>query len=388
MNTLSLSKIIMLSSSMLLSQYDCFAQSNGRIQRTPSAQTRPERDNTKIQVAILLDTSSSMDGLIEQAKSRIWNIINTLTTLKYHGKTPSIEIALYEYGNSGLDATSQWIRRVTPLTNDLDLISQELFALTTNGGEEYCGAVIKNATQQLEWGKNEQDMKLIFICGNEPFNQGKVNFKESISTALQNNIYINTIHCGTKNEGIRGLWEEGARVGKGKFFNIDSDRKVRFVATPYDDDIDRYNRKLNDTYIGYGSAGSRKKKVQMEQDEQAASISVANKAERTISKSSAVYDNQSWDLVDKFKADSTAINAITDKDMPTEYQGKSKKEIETIVRQKTKERSSIQQSISELSKKRQAYIDAEMKKDKNEDDLGIVINQSIISLAKQKGYTL
>jgi hypothetical protein len=381
MNTLSLSKIIMLSSSMLLSQYDCFAQSNGRIQRTPSAQTRPERDNTKIQVAILLDTSSSMDGLIEQAKSRIWNIINTLTTLKYHGKTPSIEIALYEYGNSGLDATSQWIRRVTPLTN-------ELFALTTNGGEEYCGAVIKNATQQLEWGKNEQDMKLIFICGNEPFNQGKVNFKESISTALQNNIYINTIHCGTKNEGIRGLWEEGARVGKGKFFNIDSDRKVRFVATPYDDDIDRYNRKLNDTYIGYGSAGSRKKKVQMEQDEQAASISVANKAERTISKSSAVYDNQSWDLVDKFKADSTAINAITDKDMPTEYQGKSKKEIETIVRQKTKERSSIQQSISELSKKRQAYIDAEMKKDKNEDDLGIVINQSIISLAKQKGYTL
>ena len=41
---------------------------------------------TKIQVAILLDTSGSMQGLIEQAKSRLWNIVNTLTTLKYKGR--------------------------------------------------------------------------------------------------------------------------------------------------------------------------------------------------------------------------------------------------------------------------------------------------------------
>ena len=45
---------------------------------------------TKIQVAILLDTSSSMDGLIEQTKSRLWNIVNTLTTLKYRGENPQI----------------------------------------------------------------------------------------------------------------------------------------------------------------------------------------------------------------------------------------------------------------------------------------------------------
>lgn len=62
-----------------------------------------KKDNTtKIQVALLLDTSSSMDGLIEQTKSRLWNIVNTLTTLKYNGKAPQIEIALYEYGNSGI----------------------------------------------------------------------------------------------------------------------------------------------------------------------------------------------------------------------------------------------------------------------------------------------
>ena len=92
--------------------------------------TNDVAENT-IQVAILLDTSSSMDGLIDQAKSRLWNIVNTLTTLKYNGKAPKIEIALYEYGNDGI-SDKNWIRKVTPLTQDLDLISEKLFALRTN----------------------------------------------------------------------------------------------------------------------------------------------------------------------------------------------------------------------------------------------------------------
>src|SRR6218665_3760730 len=86
---------------------------------------KPKTENNKIQVALLLDTSNSMDGLIDQAKSRLWNIVNTLTTLKYEGKNPKIEIALYEYGNDGLSATSNYIRQVAPLTTDLDLISEK-----------------------------------------------------------------------------------------------------------------------------------------------------------------------------------------------------------------------------------------------------------------------
>lgn len=109
--------------------------------------TSTVKDN-KIQVALLLDTSNSMDGLIDQAKSRLWNIVNTLTTLKYNGKAPEIEIALYEYGNDGI-RDENYIRQVTPLTQDLDLVSEKLFALRTNGGSEYCGAVIRDAAANL-----------------------------------------------------------------------------------------------------------------------------------------------------------------------------------------------------------------------------------------------
>lgn len=119
---------------------------------------------TKIQVALLLDTSSSMDGLIDQAKSRLWNIVNTLTTLKYEGKTPDIEIALYEYGNDGLSEKSNYIRQITPLSTDLDLISEKLFALRTNGGNEYCGAVIQDATKQLKWASENNKHETDLYC--------------------------------------------------------------------------------------------------------------------------------------------------------------------------------------------------------------------------------
>ena len=102
-----------------------------------------------VQVAILLDTSGSMEGLIEQAKSQLWKIVNEFINAKQNGRRPDLQVALYEYGKSSLAKESGWIRQIVPFTNDLDKISEELFKLKTNGGEEYCGWVIKDAVEQL-----------------------------------------------------------------------------------------------------------------------------------------------------------------------------------------------------------------------------------------------
>ncbi len=353
-------------------------------------QNNDDSTENSIQVAILLDTSSSMDGLIDQAKSRLWNIVNTLTTLKYNGKSPKIEIALYEYGNDGI-TDENWIRKVAPLTQDLDLISEKLFALKTNGGTEYCGAVIKNATNQLEWNNSEKSMKLIYIAGNETFDQQGVNYKEAIAEAKKKNIFINTIFCGNREEGIRTLWQDGATLGNGKFFNIDSNQKVIYIPTPYDDRISEYNVKINATYIGYGKSGNQKKMIQAEQDHNAASVSKSNSVERTVAKTKkAAYKNDSWDLVDKAESDKDYLAKIESEELPSELKGKSKAEIEKFVQTKSKERADLQKEISELAVKRQNYIDAEMKKrgDSKQDDLGKAIEKSILELGSKKGYTL
>lgn len=383
--------------SLLLATSFCFGSCDffKPATKNPDPQTGPqlalatpdEDNNTKIQVALLLDTSNSMDGLIEQAKSRLWNIVNTLTTLKYEGKNPKIEIALYEYGNDGLSSSSNYIRQVTSLSTDLDLISEKLFSLRTNGGSEYCGAVIQDATKQLEWGKEKANMKLIYIAGNEPFNQGKISYQESISEALKNDIYVNTIFCGDAMEGMNTFWKDGAERGSGKYFNIDSNEKVRYIVTPYDEKIYKCNERLNSTYVGYGKQGYEKKEMQVMQDKNAESVSSSNYAERAVSKSKSVYKNESWDLVDKVKEDKTALQKIKKEELPKELQNKSTEEIKTIVDQKTKEREAIQKEMATLAKQRQDYIDTESKKNKTQDDLGNAIASSILGFAKLKGYT-
>jgi len=368
---------------------ECYVQFESVHRQT----TEPEnpsggKNDTKIQVALLLDTSNSMDGLINQAKSRLWNIVNTLTTLRFKGEEPEIQIALYEYGNDRLRAADGYIRLVAPLTTDLDLISEKLFALSTDGGLEYCGAVIQKATNELKWSANERDIHLVYIAGNEPFTQGKISYKEAISEALGKNITVNTIHCGERSEGVRGLWKDGADRGKGEFFNIDHNVRVRYIITPYDDRIDDCNIRLNNTYIGYGKLGESRKVNQAAQDINAASISSANKTERIVSKSGSAYKNTSWDLVDLVTENEDALRTIKQADLPKELQGKSETELKAFINQKQTERTAVQKEIESLSKQRQAYIDAEMQKSSDEtgDDLGKAINRSVMQIAATKGY--
>lgn len=345
------------------------------------------KSRPKIQVALLLDTSSSMDGLIEQAKSRLWNIINTLSTLKFKGQDPTIEIALYEYGNNNLEPSSGYIRMVAPLTRDLDLISSKLFSLTTYGGEEYCGQVIQRSLSQLAWSQGKDDIKLIYIAGNEHFDQGPESYRNVIPKAVEKNIFVHTIHCGSHQSGVNDHWQAAAELGGGKFFNINSDKKVRYIETPYDRRISECNTLLNQTYISYGTQGQAMQENQIQQDRNAASISKENMTERALTKSKgSLYKNSDWDLVDKVKEDKDYIKKIEKNELPAPLRQKSQKELEAIIFAKEKEREALQKEMEELGKKRQAYIDEKMKSIGDEDDLGQAINSSLMELALSKGY--
>jgi hypothetical protein len=351
--------------------------------------SKPSSDlaEQKIQVAILLDTSSSMDGLIDQAKSRLWNIVNTLTTLRYNGKKPIIEISLYEYGNDGLSAESGYIRQVTPLTSDLDLLSEKLFALRTNGGSEYCGQVIQVSTKDLKWSTDKNSMKLIYIAGNEPFDQGKINYIESISDAVKQGIYVNAIHCGDDYSGVQGKWKDGAEKGKGEYFFIDHNQKIRYIPTPFDGPIDICNTRLNNTYIYYGAQGGMMKERQMQQDFLAEGVSMENKVNRTASKANYNYSNSNWDLVDAVDLDGKKLKDVDKSTLPEKYRNMSTEQLQKEVDKMLAERKLIQKEILELNQKREEFIQAElMKTGEQETDLGAAINQAVLKFANQKGY--
>ena len=346
---------------------------------------KAKKQTTK--VALLLDTSSSMDGLINQAKAQLWEIINELSHAKCDGKTPTLEIALYEYGNSRLSSNEGYIRQVLQFTSDLDDISEHLFSLTTNGGSEFCGQVIQTSLDELEWGDSKRDLKIIFIAGNEPFTQGKLNYKDAITNAKENDITVNTIFCGDYDQGVSGMWQDGAVYGNGDYMTINHNKNIVHIVTPYDNNIIILNKRLNKTYIHYGSAGYSKYTNQAKQDANAETLDEVVVVKRAVSKSSKLYNNFEWDLVDASKAKKIDYNKLSKKHLPKNLQTKSSKEIKNYVDTKRKERTEIQQKIQQLDKKRKQYVAKKQRENNTKNELENVMIKAIKKQAKKKKYS-
>ncbi|WP_250629672.1 vWA domain-containing protein [Aureibaculum algae] len=290
----------------------------------------PKIKNT-IKVALLLDTSNSMDGLINQAKTQLWEIVNELSYAKCENENPDLEISLYEYGNSGLPSKEGFIRQVIGFSSDLDEISEKLFALKTNGGNEFCGEVIMTSLKELKWGKNKNDLNIIFIAGNEPFTQGKTDYKDATTQAKEQDVVVNTIFCGNYQNGVSGMWKDGATLTGGDYMTINQDEKIVHIASPYDAVIIKLNKQLNDTYIYFGSNGYTKIRKQALQDSNAAELDEVVEVKRAVSKSSRIYNNATWDLVDAEKEAGFSYDKLDKKTLPDALKNKSSKEIKIYV---------------------------------------------------------
>ena len=342
-----------------------------------------------IQVALLLDTSNSMDGLIEQAKSQLWKILNELARARKEGQGPELQIALYEYGNSRLAITDGYIRQVQGFTSDMDLLSEKLFSLTTSGGDEYCGQVIHTALNELKWNIHSDALRLIYIAGNEPFTQGHLPYAQACAWAVDKDVIVNTIFCGDYEEGIQVQWQSGAKLGKGAYSNIDHNAVTTFIETPYDEKITQLNQQLNATYLAYGAQGQDFKMNQTAQDQNALKYSKANVADRALFKSSANYSNAQWDLVDAYKKDKKILTQQKE-NLPDSLKQLSLPDLEKEVQHLIQERERINQKIRELGDERRAYLETEQANRTGDttNSLEGSILKALREQARQKGFVI
>lgn len=348
---------------------------------SPNATEKPQVDAPRIQLAILLDTSNSMDGLIHQTREQLWQVVNTFARSTRDGETPELEVAVYEYGNAGLNADNGYIRKLRELTTELDEVSQALFSLTTNGGEEYCGYVIGTAVKELAWSDREEDIRAIFIAGNEPFTQGPVDFSRAIAEAKAKGITVNTIHAGSFQEGVDSGWKEGAVQAGGEYMNIDHNHKVVHIQAPQDQRLAELNSLLNDTYIPYGKEGKRKRDLQLEQDQKSQSVSSGLMAKRALSKASKLYKNSTWDLVDAMEQGEVRVEELDKEVLPAPLAEMAPEERTEYVIAKQAERKKIKQEILELSNEREAYVS----KKRMEQPQVSTMDQALVNAVRKQG---
>lgn len=351
-----------------------------------------EKESAKVQIALLLDTSSSMSGLIDQAKTQLWKVVNSFAKVEKDEKVPTIEVALYEYGNSKLSIRDSYIRQLSPLTSELDVISEHLFSLTTNGGDEYCGAVIGRSLVELDWDASSGVYKSIFIAGNEPFTQGTVSATEQCQRAISKGIVVNTIHCGDEISGINGGWKAGAIAAEGDFLTINKDQAIVHIEAPQDKIIIELSGKLNATYIPYGRQGEMRLESQAVQDNNAnRERKKGASLNRAITKSSSLYSNTAWDAVDLYNENPEALKGVDTALLPKEMQKMNLEQRKAYVEQKTEERAVIQKQIKELNEEREVYIvkeKAKLSMQDGEDTLDEAMVKAIHRQIAKNGFTL
>jgi hypothetical protein len=311
----------------------------------------------KVEIVIALDTSGSMSGLINSARQKLWDIVNEVAKAQ---PTPKLRVGLVTFGSQGTEKDGYVIVR-SDLTTDLDTIYSRLFELTTWGGEEYVGRAVFRATRELSWDKDPDTLRQIYVAGNESADQDRrVTSARAVKLARKHDIYINAIYCGSASNSDASSWRRVAQSGAGIYAAIDHDHGTVAIATPYDARINALSARLNRTYVAYGPRGSAGLANQKAQDKNAASVHSSAAASRAKAKVSGVYHNPGWDLVDARKAGK--LKKIKREQLPAPVRAMSESELNAYIDGKEKERKQLKQQILELSKKRQAYVAAEMKK--------------------------
>lgn len=339
-----------------------------------------------VDLVVCLDTSGSMDGLIDSTRQKLWRIVNDLALAK---PTPALRVSLVSYGNDKNAEADGWVRVETPLTSDLDTVSAKLFALTTDGGTELVGRAVDTALTKLEWSPDSNALKMVVIAGNESADQDtEVSFRDACKRSIESDVVVNAIYCQRNEDAsIEAGWAEVARAADGHFARIDADEGTVVIDTPFDAQLADLSTALNGTYVPLGELGRIGCSNQWAQDGNAQRMNGSNVAERALSKRSKLYVCD-WDLVTAWTDDKVKLADVKKEDLPEALRELSVVELEAHLKAKLAEREKLQAQMGELGTKRQAFIDAKLAGESldESDAFDHVVRRAIRAQARAKGF--
>jgi hypothetical protein len=343
-----------------------------------------DAEKRDVDLAICLDTSGSMDGLLDAARQKIWSIVNDLALAK---PSPRLHVALLTYGNDGHPAEVGWVRIDSPFTEDLDTISRQLFALTTNGGTEYVARVLQTAAG-LEWSRDPQALKLVVVAGNESAEQDpQVNFRDVCKNLVEHGILVDSIYCGNPADDIAPAWREVAQRADGQFAAIDQENGTVTIATPFDAELATLSAAINETYVWFGKAGSEACENQKAQDSNAAGANGSAAASRALTKAGCVYVARN-DLVDAVKSGKVKLEEVKKEELPEKMKEMTLAQKQKVLDEAGSKRAEIAKKIQALAPKRDEFVAGELQRQHKDDKQSFerAVRDAVRKQAEAKGF--
>ena len=308
-----------------------------------------------VDLVLCLDTSGSMEGLLDSARARLWDIVNEVGEREPNAR---LRVAVLTFGSPNDAPASQGFVKVrSGLTTDLDSLYEAVMTLRTNGGDEYVGWTLNTALTNLEWSTQDDAARIIFIAGNESADQnpGGYDFRQQAQTARARGIVVNAIFAGNAEQGRREHWADVAAFGGGIYSHIDQQAGTHQIQSRYDAEIQALNAELNATYIPMGSAGEAQYNKVVGNDASAGRMGSGSRSSRVAAKSKEQYDTSGWDLVGAIQK-GFDIRTARQEDLPAPMQAMSEEERVAYVADKEAERTEVKRRITELYRKRKDEV--------------------------------
>jgi Mg-chelatase subunit ChlD len=343
-------------------------------------ETRP------VDVVVMLDTSGSMENLLDATRARVWDVVNELGRMK---PTPELRVGLVSFGTDKATEDQGFIIQHLDLTDELDEVYAELMGLTIGGGTELVGRALNETLDGMSWSPEYNALRVVFVAGNESADQGVEDddFRIAARAARDRDIIVNALYAGNRDQGVVEKWHEVARAGEGNFSAIDPSTGSIQIATPQDDLLLELNGRLNTTYVPYGEKGQDGLANQIAQDSNASRLGVQSCSSRIVAKGGALYNNASWDLVDKTLEEGFDWDAISLADLPEEMQSMTVDENVEFIEAKRAQREGIQREIQSASAAREVFVKQAIADRIGEAGLGEAMRKAIREQAMAKGFT-
>ena len=336
----------------------------------------------------MLDTTSSMSGLIEAAKEKIWSIANTMASAQ---QNPDIKMGLVAFRDRG-DA---YVTKVLDLSEDLDSMYAILMDFRAQGGgdgPESVNQALDDAINRISWSQHDDVYKVAFLIGDAPPHmdyQDDVKFPATLAMAKRKGIIVNTIQSG-QHRDTTPVWQDIAQLGFGEYFQVENSGNAVAVSTPFDKKLSDLAASLEDTRIFYGDEKQREiqaKKADASKKlrEELSEAALARRSAFNASASGEANLLGNSELVDAISSGRVELDDIAGEELPASLKAMAPKEQKVHIARQAERRDQIKQEIKKLSQSRQKYIEAQVTEEVAGKSLDEQIYSAVKNQAKAKG---
>ncbi len=315
-------------------------------------------DHPKIDVVFVLDTTGSMEGLIETAKEKIWSIATTMASAQ---QAPEIRIGLVAYRDRG----DSYVTKVVELSDDLDSVYATLMDFEAGGGGDTPESVNKalyDAVHEMSWSQQDQAYQVIFLVGDAPphMDYNEVRYPEIVAAAQEKGIVINAIQCGEIPSAVEP-WTQIASLGHGNFLQVEQAGGAVAFTTPFDAKIASLSAKLDDTRLYYGNDEEKEemrgKVAAIEKLHEGASYAArARRGAFNASASGRTNLLGNNELVAAVADGSVELSELDEDALPEMLKPMSSTEQGAYIAELAGERADLQRQIKDLSQDRSGYL--------------------------------